>query len=58
MRNKVLGNCGLFVSEMCLGTKTFGPSTGRYPAWMFAMADAARANLLRSGVLPEPGARA
>ncbi|AKU95668.1 Oxidoreductase [Labilithrix luteola] len=30
MRYRVLGNSGLFVSEMCLGTMTFGPSTGRY----------------------------
>lgn len=30
MRYNVLGNSGLFVSEMCLGTMTFGPSTGRY----------------------------
>lgn len=30
MRYNVLGNSGLFVSEMCLGTMVFGPSTGRY----------------------------
>ncbi|APR78177.1 Oxidoreductase [Minicystis rosea] len=30
VRYNVLGNSGLFVSEMCLGTMTFGPSTGRY----------------------------
>ncbi len=30
MRYNLLGNSGLFVSEMCLGTMVFGPSTGRY----------------------------
>jgi aryl-alcohol dehydrogenase-like predicted oxidoreductase len=30
MRYNVLGNSGLFVSEMCLGTMVFGPSVGRY----------------------------
>jgi aryl-alcohol dehydrogenase-like predicted oxidoreductase len=30
MRYNSLGNSGLFVSEMCLGTMVFGPSTGRY----------------------------
>ena len=28
MRNKPLGRTGLFVSELCLGTMTFGGSTG------------------------------
>jgi len=32
MKYKVLGNTGLFVSEMCLGTMTFGQSAGRYAA--------------------------
>jgi aryl-alcohol dehydrogenase-like predicted oxidoreductase len=30
VRYNVLGNSGLFVSEMCLGTMVFGPSSGRY----------------------------
>jgi aryl-alcohol dehydrogenase-like predicted oxidoreductase len=30
MRYNLLGSSGLFVSEMCLGTMVFGPSTGRY----------------------------
>lgn len=30
VRYRVLGNSGLFVSEMCLGTMVFGPSRGRY----------------------------
>lgn len=32
MKYKVLGNTGLFVSELCLGTMTFGQSAGRYAA--------------------------
>lgn len=32
MKYKVLGKTGLFVSEMCLGTMTFGQSAGRYAA--------------------------
>jgi len=30
LRYNVLGNSGLFVSELCLGTMVFGPSSGRY----------------------------
>ena len=30
MRNKPLGRTGLFVSELCLGTMTFGGSTGMW----------------------------
>jgi len=32
MRYKALGTTGLFVSELCLGTMTFGINTGRYAA--------------------------
>lgn len=32
MKYKLLGKTGLFVSEMCLGTMTFGQSAGRYAA--------------------------
>lgn len=32
MQYKLLGSTGLFVSEMCLGTMTFGTTTGRYAA--------------------------
>ncbi len=32
MRYNRLGKTGLFVSEMCLGTMTFGTTTGRYAA--------------------------
>ncbi|WP_316800262.1 aldo/keto reductase [Pedobacter frigidisoli] len=32
MKYRVLGKTGLFVSEMCLGTMTFGQSAGRYAA--------------------------
>ena len=32
MKYKMLGKTGLFVSEMCLGTMTFGQSGGKYAA--------------------------
>ncbi|MDI9871702.1 aldo/keto reductase [Flectobacillus roseus] len=32
MKYKILGRTGLFVSEMCLGTMTFGQSGGKYAA--------------------------
>ena len=32
MKYNLLGNTGLKVSELCLGTMTFGPSTGRFAA--------------------------
>lgn len=32
MRYNRLGRTGLFVSELCLGTMTFGQSKGRYAA--------------------------
>jgi aryl-alcohol dehydrogenase-like predicted oxidoreductase len=30
MRYNILGQTGLFVSQMCLGTMTFGVNPGRY----------------------------
>ncbi|TDX11247.1 aldo/keto reductase [Flavobacterium sp. S87F.05.LMB.W.Kidney.N] len=43
MKYKVLGNTGLFVSEMCLGTMTFGQSGGKYAAASGVLQDEANA---------------
>ena len=48
MRYNTLGRTGLFVSEMCIGTMTFGQSNGRYAAASGVMQEDAEA-ILRHG---------
>lgn len=48
MRYNTLGRTGLFVSEMCIGTMTFGQSGGPYAAASGVMQDDAEAILRRA----------
>ncbi|MFI0471850.1 aldo/keto reductase [Halomonas sp. HMF6819] len=48
MRYNLLGRTGLFVSDMCLGTMTFGQSGGPYAAASGVMQDEAEAILRRA----------